>query len=240
MLDRIRASGVRSNMSIKLSQIGLLLDAGLCQDNLQRILQKARQTQNFIRIDMEDSSLTEKTLACLRWARTKGFENVGIVLQSYLHRSQNDIQELIAEGVPVRLVKGAYREPAEIAYPDKADVDQAFDRLAGLLIAGAKQHANPTANENGLVPPIPAIATHDPKRIQTARDLQVQYGLPKQAIEFQMLYGIRRDLQEALVGAGFPVRVYVPYGTHWYPYFMRRLAERPANMWFFISNFFRR
>ena len=240
VLDQIHISGVRSNVSIKLSQIGLLLDDELCQQNLARILQKAQLTNNFVRIDMEDSSLTAKTLDALRWARAHGFFNVGIVIQSYLHRSAADVRMLIEEGIRVRLVKGAYQEPASVAYPAKEDVDKAFDQLAELLLAGSLSHrvdSNPT---DGRVPPLAAIASHDVKRIQFAREVQQKLGLPKEALEFQMLYGIRRDLQQELAAAGYPVRVYVPYGTHWYPYFMRRLAERPANVWFFISNFFKR
>jgi len=240
VLDQIHISGVRSNVSIKLSQIGLLLDDELCQQNLARILQKAQLTNNFVRIDMEDSSLTAKTLDALRWARAHGFFNVGIVIQSYLHRSAADVQMLIEEGIRVRLVKGAYQEPASVAYPAKEDVDKAFDQLAELLLAGSLSSQMDSNRADGRVPPLAAIASHDVKRIQFAREVQQKLGLPKEALEFQMLYGIRRDLQQELAAAGYPVRVYVPYGTHWYPYFMRRLAERPANVWFFISNFFKR
>jgi proline dehydrogenase len=240
VLDQIHISGVRSNVSIKLSQIGLLLDDELCQQNLARILQKAQLTNNFVRIDMEDSSLTAKTLDALRWARAHGFFNVGIVIQSYLHRSAADVRMLIEEGIRVRLVKGAYQEPASVAYPAKEDVDKAFDQLAELLLAGSLSSQMDSNRADGRVPPLAAIASHDVKRIQFAREVQQKLGLPKEALEFQMLYGIRRDLQQELAAAGYPVRVYVPYGTHWYPYFMRRLAERPANVWFFISNFFKR
>lgn len=240
VLDQIHISGVRSNVSIKLSQIGLLLDDELCQQNLVRILQKAQLTNNFVRIDMEDSSLTAKTLDALRWARAHGFFNVGIVIQSYLHRSAADVRMLIEEGIRVRLVKGAYQEPASVAYPAKKDVDKAFDQLAELLLAGSLSSQMDSNRADGRVPPLAAIASHDVKRIQFAREVQQKLGLPKEALEFQMLYGIRRDLQQELAAAGYPVRVYVPYGTHWYPYFMRRLAERPANVWFFISNFFKR
>ena len=240
VLDQIHISGVRSNVSIKLSQIGLLLDDELCQQNLARILQKAQLTNNFVRIDMEDSSLTAKTLDALRWARAHGFFNVGIVIQSYLYRSAADVRMLIEEGIRVRLVKGAYQEPASVAYPAKEDVDKAFDQLAELLLAGSLSSQMDSNRADGRVPPLAAIASHDVKRIQFTREVQQKLGLPKEALEFQMLYGIRRDLQQELAAAGYPVRVYVPYGTHWYPYFMRRLAERPANVWFFISNFFKR
>ncbi len=239
ILELIQIAGVRSNVSIKLSQIGLLLDEDLCRQNLERILQKARLTNNFIRIDMEDSTLTAKTLDCLHRARAQGYTNVGIVIQSYLYRSPEDIQALVSDGVRVRLVKGAYREPAAVAYPAKADVDRAFDQLAELLIAATRDNEPDAGNPDGRFPPLASIASHDPDRIQAARDLLEKYALPRERIEFQMLYGIRRDLQQELVAAGYTVRVYVPYGTHWYPYFMRRLAERPANVWFFISNFFR-
>lgn len=240
VLDHIQSSGVRSNVSIKLSQLGLLLDEELCQQNLVRILQKARLTNNFIRIDMEDSSLTEKTLDALRWSRAQGYTNVGIVIQSYLYRSAADVRSLMDEGICVRLVKGAYREPASVAFPEKADVDTAFDQLTEKMLFGTQRAGTREESEDGRFPPLAAIASHDPKRIKVARELQKKYALPNSSIEFQMLYGIRRDLQQELVAAGYPVRVYVPYGTHWYPYFMRRLAERPSNVWFFISNFFKR
>ncbi|TLM97604.1 proline dehydrogenase, partial [bacterium] len=222
VLDQIQSSGVRSNVSIKLSQLGLLLDEELCQQNLVRILQKARLTNNFIRIDMEDSSLTEKTLDALRWSRAQGYTNVGIVIQSYLYRSAADVRSLMDEGIRVRLVKGAYREPASVAFPEKADVDTAFDQLTEKMLLGTQRAGPREESEDGRFPPLAAIATHDPRRIKVARDLQKKYVLPNAAIEFQMLYGIRRDLQQELVAAGYPVRVYVPYGTHWYPYFMRR------------------
>ena len=240
VLDQIHISGVRSNVSIKLSQIGLLLDDELCLQNLTRILQKAQLTNNFVRIDMEDSSLTAKTLDALHWARAHGFFNVGIVIQSYLYRSTADVRSMIDEGIRVRLVKGAYQELASVAYPANEDVDKAFDQLAEMLLAGSLTSRADSNPVEGRVPPLAAIASHDPKRIQYARAVQQKLNLPKEALEFQMLYGIRRDLQQELAAAGYPVRVYVPYGTHWYPYFMRRLAERPANVWFFISNFFKR
>ena len=147
---------------------------------------------------------------------------------------------MIDGGACFRLVKGAYKEPPEVAFPKKADVDANFDLLTQIMIDSAKAAGSPTLSEDGRIPPIPAIGSHDPKRLDFAKTYAEKIGLPKQAIEFQMLYGIRRDLQEEYFKAGFPVRIYVPYGTHWYPYFMRRLAERPANVWFFISNFLRK
>jgi proline dehydrogenase len=163
-----------------------------------------------------------------------------VVVQSYLYRTEKDTRELLEAGACFRLVKGAYLEPPELAFPKKADVDANFDLLTQIMIDAAKAAGSPTLSADGRIPPIPAIGSHDPKRLDFARTYAEKVGLPKQAIEFQMLFGIRRDLQEQYVKKGYPVRIYVPYGTHWYPYFMRRLAERPANVWFFVSNFFRR
>ena len=240
ILDVIQQNGLRANVSIKLSQIGLNLDMELCADNLECILAKARSLGNFVRIDMENSPRVDKTLELYWMMRgVNGLDNTGVVLQSYLYRTEADLKAVIVKGGRVRLCKGAYKEPAEVAYPKKADVDANYDRLARLLIEGAMEMGCPALSEDGRFPPIPAIASHDERRIEFARNLAMQLGLPKQAIEFQMLYGIRRDIQERLVGDGYPVRVYVPYGTEWYPYFVRRLAERPANIWFFVSNFFK-
>jgi proline dehydrogenase len=238
MLEEINREGVRANVSIKLSQIGLTLDETLCRNLLWRILQRARQLNNFIRIDMEDSSLTERTLNLLRAAHAEGDTHCGIVIQAYLLRSAEDIRQLAAAGIPVRLCKGAYQEPAAVAYPRKADVDDNYDRLADALLTQAGFPNTQPLSADGRFPPLAALATHDPRRIEHARATIKRLALPNGAMEFQMLYGIRRDLQQELATAGYPVRVYVPYGTHWYPYFMRRLAERPANLWFFVSNFF--
>jgi proline dehydrogenase len=240
ILDEIERYKVRSNVSVKLSQIGLTLNDDLCRQNLALVLEKAHSTNNFIRIDMEDSSLTQKTLDIFYWARQQGFANTGIVIQAYLYRSEEDIRRLGESGERVRLCKGAYKEPPELAYPKMKDVNAGFDRLIELLFSASLALGAPHISTDGRIPPIPAIATHDDQRIQHACDRAKQMGLPKPALEFQMLYGIRRDLQDQLVSAGYPVRVYVPYGTHWYPYFMRRLAERPANVWFLLSNLLRR
>jgi proline dehydrogenase len=240
MLDEIEDSGVRANVSLKLTQIGLGLDALRCSTYLARILAHAADCHNFVRIDMEDSAYTERTLTLYRQMRQRGFENTGVVIQSYLYRSGYDVTSLVEQRSRVRLTKGAYRELSDIAYPRKDDVDANYDRLAELLLGGALTAGAQIVSDDGCIPPIPAIATHDMRRIEFAQAHAQRIGLPKRALEFQMLYGIRRDLQEQLVAAGYPVRVYVPYGTHWYPYFMRRLAERPANLWFFISNYFRR
>jgi proline dehydrogenase len=240
ILNRIDQEGIRSGISIKLTQIGLDVDEGLCAENLEQILKTAENLSIFVRIDMEDSQWVEKTLALFRSSlETFGSEVVGIVIQSYLYRSEQDVAELLAAGARIRLCKGAYKEPEEIAYPKKSDVDANFDRLVVQMFAGCQAQGTPLISENGKIPPIPAIASHDEQRLLIARRILVEKGLPKEAIEFQMLNGIRRDLQQSLVGEGFPVRVYVPYGTEWYPYFVRRLAERPANLWFFVSNFFR-
>ena len=168
-----------------------------------------------------------------------GLMNTGLVIQSYLYRSVDDVRKVMEHGARVRLCKGAYKEPPEIAFPQKKDVDAGFDRITELLIDGALQQGSPELSEDCRFPPIPAIASHDPLRLEYAKGYAKKAGLPKKAIEFQMLHGIRRDLQEQAVEEGYPVRVYVPYGTEWYPYFMRRLAERPANLWFFVSNLVR-
>jgi proline dehydrogenase len=204
------------------------------------LLKYAAQAEVFIRIDMEGSDLTEKTFGLYCRMIEKGFSLVGIVLQSYLYRTKNDVEELLQWDGKVRLCKGAYIEPMEIAFPKKSEVDANFDLVAGELIKAASLPDAPIVSKDGRTPPIPALATHDINRINTAKELISQLNFPKQAVEFQMLYGIRRDLQMQLADEGYPVRVYVPFGTQWYPYFMRRLAERPANLWFFVSNFFRR
>ncbi len=241
VLEAIDQSGVSSNVSIKLSQIGLALDEQLCRENLSKILTYAGEHHNFIRIDMEDSPYTQKTLNIYNeMSETFGCSNTGVVIQSYLYRSEADVKQIAGGGGRIRLCKGAYKEPPEIAFPKKSDVDANYDRLSEELIDGALANGSPEISLDGKFPPIPAIASHDPSRLEHAKVYASQVKLPKPCLEFQMLYGIRRDLQEQLVAEGYPVRVYVPYGTEWYPYFTRRLAERPANLWFFISNFFRR
>jgi proline dehydrogenase len=242
ILDEIDKAGVKSNVSIKLTQIGMGLDDSICRENLARILNRAKEYQNFIRIDMEDTPYTDATIALLNGALDDGFntKTVGLVVQSYLYRTEEDTRKLLERGVRFRLVKGAYKEPADKAFPKKADVDANFDLLTKILIDAALAEKCPKLSDDGRIPPLPGIGTHDEKRIEFAKQYAEKVGLPKEALEFQMLYGIRRDLQEQLSAEGYPVRVYVPFGTHWYPYFMRRLAERPANIWFFISNYFRK
>lgn len=229
---------LRGNVSIKLTQIGLGLDETLCAENLERILARARQNKTFIRIDIEDTPYTDKTINLYYAMLEKGYDNVGMAVQSYLYRAEADTRRMMQEATRIRLVKGAYREPPDKAFPKKADVDANFDLLSKILIDTALATQS-RLSDDGRFPPIPAIATHDEKRIAFAKSYAQKVGLPKNGLELQMLYGIRRDLQEQLVKDGYPVRVYVPFGTHWYPYFMRRLAERPANIWFFISNFFK-
>lgn len=238
-LDEIEKTGVHSNVSIKLTQIGLGVSRAVCLENLLLILEKAKIYENFVRIDMEDSPVTQETLDILRDVRSRGYENVGIVIQAYLYRSEEDIRKLMDDCIKVRLCKGAYKEPAAVAFPKKKDVDANYDRCTALLINGALSKSCPLISSDGKIPPLPGLATHDPKRIEFARVYASKVGLPNNAMEFQMLNGIRRDLQEQLVKEGYWVRIYVPYGTEWYPYFMRRLAERPANLWFFIANYFR-
>lgn len=240
MIDAIQQSGVKSNVSIKLSQIGMTLDEALCRENLVSILAYAREREMFVRVDMEDSPWVDFTLGMYREMCRCGLDNLGVVIQAYLYRSQADIQKLVAAQARVRLCKGAYLEPPQIAFPRKRDTDANYDRLAEMLLDGAKAAGAPRVSPDGIVPPLPALATHDIKRIEHGKEYAGKIGLPREAIEFQMLYGIRRDLQETLAREGYPVRVYVPYGSQWYPYYMRRLAERPANVWFFISNYFRR
>ncbi len=240
IIDAITTNTLKANVSLKLSQIGLNLDDSLCEENLQRILAHASQNGVFIRIDMEGSDLTEKTFNLYRKMIEKGNTLVGIVLQSYLYRTRKDVEELLHWGGRVRLCKGAYIEPVEIAFQKKSEVDANYDLITGDLLAAASKPDAPRLSLDGRTPPIPAFATHDINRILYAKYLMEKLGVPKNAVEFQMLHGIRRDLQAELASEGYPVRVYVPFGTQWYPYFMRRLAERPANLWFFLSNFFRK
>ena len=231
LLDEIQAQNVQAGVSVKLSQIGLKVDQNLAQENIRMIVQRAQEHQNFVRIDMEESAVVDDTLDIYRHLRRRyALHNVGVVIQSYLYRSQADMQRLITEGASVRLCKGAYMEPPDVAFPVKADTDNNFIALAQLMLSSEAQQ-----NEARL-----AVATHDSNMIQAIRDYTNTHQIPPTAFEFQMLYGIRRELQEQLVTDGYQVRIYVPYGTAWYPYFVRRLAERPANLWFFVSNFVRR
>lgn len=230
VLQTIRDSGVSSTVSVKLSQLGLKLDPELCYENLKLIVERARELGNFVRIDMEDSPTVDQTLALFRRLREAGYHNAGVVIQAYLYRSEADVRRLIDEGASVRLCKGAYMEPPDVAFPAKADVDANFVRLMQLLLSDEARSHELYAG----------IATHDEKMIGATLDFARQKGITPEKYEFQMLYGIGREAQERLVREGYRVRVYVPYGTAWYPYFMRRLAERPANLWFFLANLVRR
>lgn len=231
LLDKIAENGVDANVSVKLTQLGLAIDPDVAHENMRLILQQARRHGNWVRIDMEDHHYTDITLQLYRRLRDEdGLPNTGVVIQSYLYRSAEDVEQLVAEGARVRLCKGAYAEPADLAYPAKADTDRNFVKLTQMLLSGE-------ARRNGVVA---GIATHDEKMIQATLDYVREHDIPQSAFEFQMLYGVRRELQASLRQQGYNVRVYVPYGTAWYPYFMRRLAERPANLWFFLSNYFKK
>lgn len=230
LLDRIHSSRIDANVSLKLSQLGVNIDPDLALDNMRQILTKARACDNRVRIDMEDSPLVDVTLDIYRTLRDEdGFDNVGVVIQSYLYRSEADVARLVDEGAWVRLTKGAYLEPPEVAFPEKADTDAAFVSLTQTMLSEE-------ARANGVYL---GVATHDEGMIRATLDYAQQARIPADAYEFQMLYGVRRDLQETLERDGYRVRVYVPYGSAWYPYFMRRLAERPANLWFFVTNLLR-
>ncbi len=219
-LDRIAAAGADSHVSLKLTQFGLDIDPALCRANLEAVLERARLHGNFVRIDMEDSRHTQATIDLYKAVRQK-YDNVGIVIQAYLYRSEADVRELAALGANLRLCKGAYNEPASVAFPRKRDVDANYRRLAEFYLLSG----------NFL-----AAATHDEALIEHVIAFAAAKGVPRGRFEFQMLYGIRRDLQRRLVARGFGVRVYVPFGTEWYAYFMRRLAERPANLAFFLRH----
>jgi proline dehydrogenase len=239
MLTELARSGLRSGISIKLTQIGLKLDENLCAQNLRSILETAGEHGLFVRIDMEESACVEATLRLVRQMRAAGLDNVGVVIQTALYRSDADIAKLLEEGMRIRLVKGAYMEPPTVAFPLKADVDAAFDRQADTMLH-ASLSSELAKGKDGAWPPIAALATHDDKRIDFVKRHAEEIGLGKDGYEFQMLYGIRRDLQQQLTASGYSVRIYVPFGREWYPYFMRRLAERPANLWFFLSNLVRK
>ena len=242
VLNEIDKAGVKANVSIKLTQIGMGLDEETCRLNLVRILEQAKKNNTFVRVDMEDTPYTDITISLYHAMLERGFttRHVGLVMQAYLYRAEADTRALLEQGTRIRLVKGAYNEPADKAYPKKVDTDANYDLLAKIMIDAALKIEDNLVSADGRIPPIPAIASQDDHRIEFAKKHAEKVGLPKQAIEFQMLYGIRRDLQDQLAKEGYPVRVYIPFGAHWYPYFMRRLAERPANIWFFISNYFRK
>jgi proline dehydrogenase len=225
LLAAITEGGVRSGVSIKLTQLGLDLSPALAADNLERIVARAAQDDRFVRIDMESYDYVQPTLDLFAelWQR---YKNLGVVIQSYLYRSEDDVAGLVGMGASVRLVKGAYDEPPAVAHPDKADTDASYVRLMGMLFS---KEAQATGT-------FPAIATHDLELIDWAKAHTRREGIPPHSFEFQMLYGVRVGLQRQLAAEGYRVRVYVPFGEQWYPYLMRRLAERPANVLLLVRN----
>lgn len=222
ILDRLAAEGLRSHVSVKLTQLGLAIEEALAQRHLQALVQSAARHGNFVRVDMEGSAYTESTLRVFRRIDAPR-EALGIVIQSYLYRSERDVEDLLKFGARIRLVKGAYQEPPSVAFPRKSDVDRNFIKLMQALLSSGVYHA---------------IATHDTRVIDAAKEFARARNLRTDQFEFQMLYGIRRQLQRDLPREGYRVRIYVPFGKQWYGYFMRRLAERPANLMFLLRNLF--
>jgi len=216
MLATIETQQVGASVSLKLSQLGQEISNDLAEENLRRLVEAARERNNFVRVDIEDSSTTQRTVDTMKAVRSD-FDNVGMALQSYLRRCEQDVRELNEIGMQIRLCKGAYQEPADVAFQAKSEVDESYKRLTTLLLEGGNY---------------PAFATHDPRMINHAISEAERLGLSNSDFEFQMLYGIRRDAQVDLVKAGYNMRVYVPFGKEWCPYFMRRIAERPANAFF--------
>jgi len=226
LLDAIASKKLNANISVKLTQMGLEISPDLAYTIASGLTEHARATGNFLRIDMEGSHLTQVTLDLVRHihAREEYKGHIGIVIQSYLYRSEADIQQLIADGIRVRLCKGAYQEPPTVAFAKKHDTDTNYVRLAGILLSSPIYHG---------------IATHDEAMIEATKNYARNQGIKPDHFEFQMLYGVRRDLQRRLVKEGYNMRVYIPFGREWYPYFMRRLAERPANVFFLAKNLLR-
>jgi proline dehydrogenase len=223
VFDRIASEKLNANVSCKLTQLGLDLSAEFCEGLVLSVVERAAGYDSFLRVDMEGSSYTQRTVELVKRIRTRN-PAIGTVIQSYLYRSEGDIRDLLAYGCRVRLCKGAYKESAEVAFEKKQEVDANYIRLMQMLLASGLYHA---------------IATHDPHMIAETIRWAASKQIPKNDFEFQMLYGIRTDLQRRLVNDGYGVRIYIPYGRDWFPYFMRRLAERPANVGFLLRNFFR-
>jgi proline dehydrogenase len=223
LIEHIVAAGVDRNVSVKLTQLGLDIGAKVCTDNLRRILTLAKQHDLFVRVDIENTPYIQKTFDVFKTLWDEGFRNTGAALQSAVFRSEDDAREMCKNQVRIRLVKGAYKEPPQFAHQAKADVDAAYVRIMKVLMT------------DGVYP---GIATHDPAMIEATKAFAAEKGIPKDRFEFQMLYGIRRDLQAALVRDGYTIRVYVPFGKQWFPYFMRRLGERPANVGFVLKGIF--
>lgn len=219
-LDGIHREQVKSHLSVKMTQLGMDLDQSFCLDNMERVLTRAKEHGIFVRIDMEDSQRCQTTIDIFKKLYTK-FDNVGLVIQAYLYRTEEDVKDLRAN---LRLVKGAYKEPKEVAFPLKSDVDENLDNLIRIQMLNGDYVA---------------IASHDLNIINHAKEFAEIHQIPRNKFEFQMLYGLCADLQKQLVKEGYTVRVYVPYGTDWYGYYMRRMAERPANVWFLLKNLFK-
>ncbi len=222
-LDEIHASGVQSHLSVKMTSLGLDIDKDLCLSNMRKIVSRANQYGNFVRIDMEDYAHCQITIDIYEELRQE-FDNVGLVIQAYLYRTEEDMKHLNVLQSNLRLVKGAYKESPDVAFPEKKDVDENYKKIIEMHML----NGNYTA-----------VASHDEKIIQFTKELADKHGIAKDKFEFQMLYGICEDLQNKLVEEGYKVRVYVPYGKDWFGYFMRRLAERPANVWFILKNLFK-
>src|SRR6202522_3380636 len=220
IFDRIAREGLDANVSLKLTQLGLDLGDDLCRELLEAIVEHATNLGNFVRIDMEGSAYTQRTVEITKRVRAE-YSAVGTVMQAYLYRTEQDVRDLLAVGCRMRLCKGAYKGPADVAFPKKSDVDENYIKLMKLLLPSGIYHG---------------IATHDPAMIEATKYFARQNNIRSDKFEFQMLYGIRTDLQNQLVGDGYRVRVYIPFGTDWFPYFMRRLAERPANVTFFLRS----
>jgi proline dehydrogenase len=223
-LDAMRAANLAPNVSLKLTQFGLDLSEQACCENVEQLARRAAEIGGFVRVDMESSEYVDRTLHLVEDLHAR-YGAVGTVIQAYLYRSRKDIEKLCERRIRVRLCKGAYLEPHSVAFPKKQQVDQSYSELSQLLLDGGTY---------------PAIATHDEEMIQVVESYAAARKLPRDAFEFQMLYGIRRDLQQRLVADGYRLRLYVPFGKAWYPYYMRRLAERPANVFFILRNLFRR
>jgi proline dehydrogenase len=224
IFERIATEGIQANVSCKLTQLGLDLNVDFCQGLVMSIVEFAARFDNFLRVDMESSLYTQRTIDLVKRVRVRN-PAVGTVIQSYLYRSETDVTDLLAYGCRVRLCKGAYKESEEVAFPEKADVDANYVRLMQMLLPSGFYHG---------------IATHDPKMIAATIRFAAAKQISKDDFEFQMLYGVRTDLQRRLVRDGYRVRVYIPFGNDWFPYFMRRLAERPANLGFLLRNLFRK
>ncbi|HSM88359.1 MAG TPA: proline dehydrogenase family protein [Candidatus Limnocylindrales bacterium] len=226
MLDRMSEQGLNANVSLKLTHMGLDVDEAMAYEIASGLVQHAARIRNFVRVDMEGSAYTQKTLDFVRrlHRQPENAGHVGAVIQSYLYRSEKDVEQLIADGIRVRLCKGAYKEPPDIAFEKKTETDANYVKLMKMLLRSGTYHG---------------IATHDENMIRATIDFAQKEKIPASAFEFQMLYGVRRDLQQKLVKEGWRCRVYIPFGTEWYPYLMRRLAERPANAVFILKNLFR-